>query len=79
MTPRNLTEGEGDRVRDTGAQGSERERAGREGEVGSLPGVEKEGEEPKPVSSCHHPELSSASEPQLEQKYLSLLNLQLTP
>lgn len=45
----------------------------------TLPGVEKEGEEPKAVSSCHHPELSSASEPQLKQKYLSLLNPQLTP
>lgn len=29
--------------------------------------MEKEGEEPKSVSSCHHPELSSASEPRLEK------------
>lgn len=36
-------------------------------EVGSLPGVEKEGEEPRTVSSCHHPELSSAAEPRLEK------------
>lgn len=78
MTARYVTEG--DRVRDTTAQGRKRERK-RERAMGegALPGVEKEGEEPKTVSSCHHPELSSASEPRLEQKYLSLLNLRLTP
>lgn len=69
MTSRNATET--DRARDTRA---ERERAGE----WTLPGVEK-GEEPKAVSSCHHPELSLASEPQPERKYLSLLNPQLTP
>lgn len=53
MTQRHMTEG--DRARDA------RLKAAREG-VGVLPGVEKEGEEPKTVGSCHHPELSSASE-----------------
>lgn len=60
--------------RETPWQSEERER----GEWTS-PDVEKEGEKPKAVSSCHHPELSSASEPQPEQKYLSLLNPPLTP
>lgn len=36
----------------------------------TLPSV-KEGEEPKTVSTCHHPELSSASEPLLEKHPLS--------
>lgn len=55
MTQRHMTEG--DRARDA------RLKAAREGGgVGVLPGVEKEGEEPKTVGSCHHPELSSASE-----------------
>lgn len=66
----------------------ERERETR-GEEGILPAVEEEREEPETVGSCHHPELSSASEPQrlraseprLEKikKNLSILNPQLTP
>lgn len=60
-------------------QGKERERETEREREWTLPGVEKEREEPKAVSSCHHPELSLASEPQPEQKYLSLLNPQLTP
>lgn len=75
VTQRHMTEG--DRARDA------RLKAAREGGgVGVLPGVEKEGEEPKTVGSCHHPELSSASELRLgkkKKKSLSLLNLQLTP
>lgn len=76
MTPRNMTER--DRVRDTGLKAEREREVGVV--VGTLPGVEREGEEPKTVSSCHHPELSSASEPALEKKKnnLSLLNLQLT-
>lgn len=62
---------ERDRARDTlVAEGSERwgeEEEEREGGEETLPGVEKEGEEPKSVSSCHHPELSSASLPQPEK------------
>lgn len=58
-------------------QGREREGGGA-GEW-TLPGVEKEGEEPKAVSSCQQAELSWASEPQPEQKHLSVPNPRLTP
>lgn len=73
MTFRNATET--DRARDTRAE-RERERGGGEW---TLPGVEEGGEEPKAVSSCHHPELSSASQPRPEQEFLSLPSPQFTP
>lgn len=77
MTSRNATET--DRARDMRAERERERESGGWGGEWTLPGVEKEGEEPNAVSSCHHPELGSASEPPPEQKCLSLLNPQLTP
>lgn len=65
MTPRNMTQG--DRVRDTVLKAVRVREKG--GWGGALPGVEKEGEEPKTVKLLSsHPELSSATEPWPEKK-----------
>lgn len=57
---------ERDRVRETGLKAA-RERE-REREEGTLPAVEKQGEKPKPVGSCHHPELSQPQSLGLKKK-----------
>ena len=71
-TPKNMTEDrQGGRQSTEGSQGGRTAAVGEEEEEEEEEDFtwrgEKEGKEPRTVSSCHHPELSSASEPWLEK------------